>query len=50
MLIYLADLLKNSHVILRQLQEEVKLNQSEEEERLILMHIAELILDMILLN
>jgi len=46
----IADLIKNSHIILRQLQEEVKLNQSEEDERLILMNIAELILDMILLN
>lgn len=37
-------------MILKQLQEEAKLNQAEEEERLTLLSIAELVLDMILLN
>lgn len=35
---------------MKQLQEEAKLNQAEEEERLTLLSIAELVLDMILLN
>jgi hypothetical protein len=35
---------------LKQLQEEAKLNQAEEDERLTLMGIAEIVLDMILLN
>lgn len=35
---------------MKQLQEEAKLNQAEEDERLILLSIAELVLDMILLN
>lgn len=37
-------------MILKQLQEEAKLNQSDEEERLTILGISELVLDMILLN
>lgn len=41
--------MKNSQSILRQLQEEAKLTQ-DEEEKVTLLSIAELILDMILIN
>ena len=46
---YLVDLVRNSQIILRQLQEESKLTQ-DDEERLAILEVAELILDMVLLN
>jgi hypothetical protein len=48
-MLHLVDLVRNSQTILRQLQEEAKLTH-EEEERSALLSIAELVLDMILLN
>jgi hypothetical protein len=49
MWIYAVDLVRNTQAILKQLQEEAKLTH-DEEERITLLGIAEIIIDMVLLN